>query len=180
MSSLIHRFCSQVLNASTTTFGEVPSPEASVSMGVMYFWNKVGAKWQGATSTRKTRSEMWAKLAQTDRRESQFSSGESQYLTAVRLHIRICCSHHTVLQPELWILIMSMATVSRSKVPYIWFNTTIRKLQFLGIICYICKGTYGSTGTLKNKVNSGLMLFGIGLLRWSASHWAFIFKIMTN
>lgn len=35
-------------------------------------------------------------LAQTDRGESQFSSGESQYLTAVRLHIRICCSHHTI------------------------------------------------------------------------------------
>lgn len=41
-------------------------------------------------------SELRAKLAQTDRGESQVFSGQSKYMTAVRLRVRICCSHHTI------------------------------------------------------------------------------------
>lgn len=35
-----------------------------------------------------------AKLAQTG--ENLFFSGESKHMTAVRLRVRICCSHHTI------------------------------------------------------------------------------------
>lgn len=77
-----------------TTFREDPSPRDQ-NFHRCYALLKFISSKVTKHCLHKMCSELQAKLAQTDRRIC-FLSGESKYMTAVRLHIRICCSHHTI------------------------------------------------------------------------------------